>query len=90
MRLGYAPSVPVNVCESVVAILRSHEDKDAFGALANGRVLPRREHHVWHLGHGLPQSRVRGDRVLPNLVSVGCQVNLAIGVSVQDAGALVV
>ena len=90
LRLRYAAAFTVDVSKGIVPVHRAHEDEDAFGPLGNGRVLSRREHDIRQVGNGLLQSRVRARSVLPDLVSVGCQVNLTVGVAVQDVHTLVV
>ena len=79
LRLGDAAALTVDVGEGVVAIGGTHEHEHALGPLGDGRVLPRGEDDVREIGHGLRHRRVRADGVLPYLVGVGRQVDLAVG-----------
>ena len=90
LRFCDALAIAVNVGESVVTVAYAHEDQDAFWPLCDGFVLSRREHYVGQVDDGFLQSRIGVDGVLPYLVGVGCQVNLAVEISVEDARAFVV
>ena len=89
-RLGDDSAVPSGVGERVVAVLGAHEQQHALGPRCGRRVRARREHHVGKRGNRLFQSGVAVDGVFPDLQGVGGQVDLAVGVPVQDSGVLVV
>ena len=90
LRLRDTPRLAVDVGEGVIAVGGSHEEQDPFGPLSDRDMPARRKDDVRQVCNGLLQSWVGADGVLPYLVGVRRQVNLAVGVSVEDARALVV
>src|SRR5205085_5141067 len=91
LRFGNAIPLLVNPSERIVAFCRAHVNQRSFGRIfAEGNVLLGGVGDGRKLWNDFLQLGVFGDRILPNLVSVGSEINFRISFTVEDVAFLVV
>src|SRR5262249_4022335 len=78
-----AVAVAVNPRERVVALGGAEVDENAFGSRGRSRVRLGREDDVGQLLDGLLQAGVGSNGVIPNLVSLGREVDLVVGLAIE-------
>src|SRR5262249_54144746 len=82
--LGDAVTVAVDPGQRVIALSGAEVDENAFGGRAGGRVRLGRVDDVGQLLDRLLQAGVGGDGVVPDLIGVGREVDLVVGLAVEQ------
>ena len=90
LRFSNCFAILIHPGERIVAFMRSHVGEHTSGRVSVGLWASVENTTGGSSVISLFESWVSVDGVLPNLVSVGCEVDFGVGVAIQDAGLFVV